>query len=92
MRGIRAKINRLLISFDFERVRHVMKKCDITWTNKEGKEYIPSQEELKLKAEQLLKETVATSTSYCKISSGGFICRKTAASLELLYVIEARFA
>ena len=92
MKGKRAKINSILLQFDFEMVRDVIRRCDITWTNKENEKYVPTVQELKLKAEQLLRDTTETNTSYCKICSGGFMCRKTSASLELLYVIEAKFA
>ena len=92
MKGKRAKINSILLQFDFRIFKDVMRRCDISWCNKENVEYIPSIQELEVKAREMLTNAANSETSYCKLSGNGFIARKTASSLELLYVIEAKFA
>ena len=92
MKGKKAKINKIMAEFDFRVVKDNLVACNTTWLDKEGKEYIPSIDELKTKARELLVSTTNTGTSYCKIASNNFICRKTNTSLELTYYIESKWA
>ena len=91
MNGKRKKINSILLQFDFRAVKDVMINSNITWT-KDEIEYIPSEADLRLKAEEMLKACTDSETSYCMVSGNGFIAVKRATSLELSYVIDRRWA
>ena len=88
MKGQRKKIEKILNTFDFRKAKDAMTNCGITWEDKNGEGYIPSQSEIKERARFMLNNAVNTKMSYCKISSGGLIVRKTATTLELSFVIE----
>jgi len=79
-------INKIMREFNFRAVRDVMKASNITW-KKNDEEYIPSEGELRLKAEEMLKSAAGSSTNYCRVSGNGFIATKRATTMELIYSI-----
>ncbi len=90
MKGKRKAINKIMREFSFRECVDVMTKADITWT-KEGIEYIPSIDELKSKAESMLKSCADSGTSYCKVSGKNLLARKSAPSLELFFFIDHKW-
>jgi len=92
MVGQRKKIKKILEEFDFRKVKDAMVNCEITWEDKDKKEYVPTQAEVKERAQFMLDNAVNTKMAYCKIYSGGLIVRKTNTSLELEFVIEHKSA
>ncbi len=91
MKGKRKAINSIMKSFDFRECVDVMTKANITW-NKDGVEYIPSIEELRSKAESMLRSAADSSTSYCKVSGNNIIARKSTTSLELTFFLDHKWA
>lgn len=90
MKGKRRAINKIMADFAFWKVKDVMVASNITWT-KDDEEYIPTEDELRLKAEEMLKDCSNSPHSYCKIVGNGFVCRKSATSLELSYIIDHKW-
>ena len=86
MKGKRKAINKIMTEFNFRGVKDVMVASNITW-KKDDVEYIPSEGELRLKAEEMLKSAANSPTNYCRISGSGFMATKRATSLELVYFI-----
>ena len=91
MKGKRAKINDILIRFDFRICKDFMVSNNITW-EAEGVEYIPTLAEIELKARKMLEAATETSVGFYKASLGGLTVRKTSVSLELSYVLESKSA
>ena len=67
-----AKVEITMGRFDFEEMHEIMKKMRWSWATSSSPGGLPTVEELKGAAENLLKETFGEANPIAVISTGGF--------------------
>jgi len=92
MKSKRSKINSILSQTDFREIKDFMTRCNMTWKDSSGNEYIPSMIEIETKAKQMLEDAANSSTMYYKAVVGNMMVRKSNVGLEFGVFISYKFA
>ncbi len=97
LREYQKLIDNIMENFNFDKVYHVMKVLDWEWIHSDGNFRVPSVEELKKRAAELLEQVincymtgVIKSKDYTPagVSCGGFVCHFDGDFLKLEFVID----